>query len=205
MPARSPIRFRLCGVKAVQSETVSQTHPVVGWTKKMCPQRPNSKAALNSPFSAQSPSADQMSPRIKRSLPNAVKRPGRRRPVRSQSPFSGAVGWCLLLIAVTAGLAFAVVSDRYTFSLQSPVRIHFQSPLVIASKTTGEEAAAAQADQAGRRLTAYQQYACNKFGSACRVALAIQRAENPKELARSTTTTPTGRSIGAIFRSIRCI
>src|ERR1039458_8462641 len=24
------------------------------------------------------------------------------------------------------------------------------------------------------------QYACNKFGSACRVALAIQRAENPK-------------------------
>jgi hypothetical protein len=30
------------------------------------------------------------------------------------------------------------------------------------------------------RLTAYQQYACNRFGSACRVALAIQRAENPK-------------------------
>src|SRR5207249_2960289 len=28
-------------------------------------------------------------------------------------------------------------------------------------------------------LTAYQQYACEKFGTACRVALAIQRAENP--------------------------
>jgi hypothetical protein len=121
-----------------------------------------------------------MSARIKRSLPIAAKRPGRRRPVRSQSPLTGAVGWCLLLIAVSAGLAFAVVSDRYTFSLQSPVRIHFQSPLVIASKTTGEEAVAAQADQAGRRLTAYQQYACNKFGSACREALAIQRAENSK-------------------------
>ena len=90
------------------------------------------------------------------------------------------MGACMLLIAVTGGLTFAVVSDRYTFSLQSPVRIDFQSPLVIASKTTGEEAAAAQADQAGRRLTAYQQYTCNKFGSACRVALAIQRAENPK-------------------------
>jgi hypothetical protein len=38
----------------------------------------------------------------------------------------------------------------------------------------------AQADQFGRRLTAYQQYACNKFGSACRLALAIQRAENPR-------------------------
>ena len=39
---------------------------------------------------------------------------------------------------------------------------------------------AAQADQLGRRLTAYQQYACNKFGSACRIALAVQRAENPR-------------------------
>ena len=29
-------------------------------------------------------------------------------------------------------------------------------------------------------LTAYQQYACRKFGAACRVALAIQRAENPQ-------------------------
>jgi len=32
----------------------------------------------------------------------------------------------------------------------------------------------------GHRLTAYQQYACNKFGVACRVALAVQRAENPR-------------------------
>ncbi len=32
----------------------------------------------------------------------------------------------------------------------------------------------------GRRLTAYQQYACEKFGPACRVALAIQAAENVK-------------------------
>ena len=29
-------------------------------------------------------------------------------------------------------------------------------------------------------MTAYQQYACNKFGSACRIALAVQRAENPR-------------------------
>ncbi len=29
-------------------------------------------------------------------------------------------------------------------------------------------------------LTAYQQYTCRKFGPACRVALAIQRAENPQ-------------------------
>ena len=29
-------------------------------------------------------------------------------------------------------------------------------------------------------MTAYQQYACNKFGPACRIALAVQRAENPR-------------------------
>jgi hypothetical protein len=43
-----------------------------------------------------------------------------------------------------------------------------------------KETTAAQADQFGHRLTAFQQYACNKFGSACRVALAVQRAENPR-------------------------
>jgi hypothetical protein len=31
-----------------------------------------------------------------------------------------------------------------------------------------------------RSLSAYQQYACTKFGPECRVALAIQRAENPQ-------------------------
>ena len=60
------------------------------------------------------------------------------------------------------------------------MRVHLQSPLVISLRSPSEEAAAAEADQKGRRLTAYQQYACRKFGPACRVALAIQRAENPK-------------------------
>ncbi len=40
-------------------------------------------------------------------------------------------------------------------------------------------AEASEADQHGRPLTAYQQYTCDKFGPACPVALAIQRAENP--------------------------
>jgi hypothetical protein len=84
-----------------------------------------------------------------------------------------------LLVAMVAAFGFLVLRDRYTFSLQSPVRIHFQWPLVVAAKTGGE-AAEAQADQFGHRLTAYQQYACNKFGAQCRVALAIQRAENPR-------------------------
>ena len=73
-----------------------------------------------------------------------------------------------------------VLQAQYTFTLQSPFRIRFQWPLVIAARTSPDEAGAAQVDQSGRRLTAYQQYACNKFGPACRIALAVQRAENPR-------------------------
>jgi len=76
---------------------------------------------------------------------------------------------------------FAVqVHHEYAFSLQSPIRLHFQSPLVIARRNLNEYAVQAQADQRGRPLSAWQQYACQKFGAECRVALAIQRAENPQ-------------------------
>jgi hypothetical protein len=57
--------------------------------------------------------------------------------------------------------------------------IHLQFPLVIAARIPSLYAAAAQADL-GHHLSAYQQYTCNKFGPACRIALAIQRAENAK-------------------------
>jgi hypothetical protein len=86
----------------------------------------------------------------------------------------------LILSAAGVGVAAVALQAQYTFTLQSPVRIRFQWPLVIAPRTSPEEARAAQADQSGRRLTAYQQYACNKFGPACRIALAVQRAENPR-------------------------
>jgi hypothetical protein len=79
-----------------------------------------------------------------------------------------------------AGLIGAVLQARYTFSVQSPISVHFQWPLVVATRVSREDTSEAQADQFGHRLTAYQQYACNKFGAACRVALAVQRAENPR-------------------------
>ena len=84
-----------------------------------------------------------------------------------------------LLIVLVSG-AVGVLLDQYTFSLQWPVRIRFEWPLVISRRSPGDEEATLRADQYGRHLTAYQEYACRKFGSACRVALAIQRAENPK-------------------------
>jgi hypothetical protein len=107
--------------------------------------------------------------------------PKRARSRRSKSqPFSAPFLGLLVVLAAGLGIIAVAVQAHYTFSLQSPVRLHFQSPLVITPRNSMEEAAAAQFDQSGRRLSAYQQYACNKFGPACRIALAVQRAENPR-------------------------
>ena len=86
----------------------------------------------------------------------------------------------IFLLAAIAGVGAVVLQSQYTFTLQSPLRVKLQWPVVIAPRTSAEESGEARADQFGKRLTAYQQYACNKFGAACRVALAVQRAENPK-------------------------
>jgi hypothetical protein len=86
----------------------------------------------------------------------------------------------IFVFAAITGVGVAVFLADYTVSLRSPVRFRFQSPLVIAARLLPAESRAAQADQLGHNLSAFQQYACNKFGSACRVALAIQRAENPR-------------------------
>jgi len=107
--------------------------------------------------------------------------PKRARSRRSKPPRNRAslFAWLALLAAGICAAA-VVLPAQYTFTLQSPVRVGFQWPLVIAPRISAAEAGAAQADQFGRRLTAYQQYACNKFGPACRIALAVQRAENPR-------------------------
>ncbi len=68
---------------------------------------------------------------------------------------------------------------HFTVGLRSPVRMAFQSPLVISRRAPAVDTVQARSDQY-HSLTAYQQYACQKFGSDCRIALAIQRVENPK-------------------------
>jgi len=98
---------------------------------------------------------------------------------QSQRSFARLIG-LLLTLAASVGVAAVVLQSQYTCTLQSPVRVGFQWPLVVAPRDWAEEAAAARRDQLGVRLTAYQQYACNKFGPACRIALAVQRAENPR-------------------------
>src|SRR5215469_7990052 len=98
------------------------------------------------------------------------------RPARTRTRLPGV----LILLAIVTGGFVAVLQARYTLSLQSPVEMRLQWPLVLAQRRSPEETREAQQDQSGHRLTAYQQYACNKFGAACRVALAVQRAENPR-------------------------
>jgi hypothetical protein len=87
-----------------------------------------------------------------------------------------------ILLLIAGAIAVYWVLDfhsRYTLSLQSPMKLRLQWPLIIEQRTHSADADEAQRDQR-RPLTAYQQYACLKFGSACRIALAIQRAENPE-------------------------
>jgi hypothetical protein len=83
-------------------------------------------------------------------------------------------------LAAAGGVAAVAVTSQYSVSLQSPVRVGFRWPLVFVPRDSPEISGEAQADQFGRRLTAFQQYACNQFGAACRTALAVQRAENPR-------------------------
>ena len=98
-------------------------------------------------------------------------------------PVSRALDANPLLIVLIAGIGVALLwwfHSLYTVSLQSPFVLRFQSPLVIAERITSDGAVRARADQHGKRLSAWQEYACRKFGPDCRVALAIQRAENPQ-------------------------
>lgn len=119
-----------------------------------------------------------IAPEIRKPRPRR-KSSGRRR--RAQ-PASGSfrIAAVVALMAVFASAAAGIFLDRYTVTVQWPVRIHFQWPLVISALSPGDEEAALRADQYGRRLTAYQEYTCRKFGAACRVALANQRTENPR-------------------------
>jgi hypothetical protein len=78
------------------------------------------------------------------------------------------------MLAVVAGW----VQSQYTIGLQSPIAVRLRSPIVLTERPI--DADQAEADQQGRRLSGWQRYTCGKFGRDCRLALAIQRAENPQ-------------------------
>ena len=125
--------------------------------------------------SAQSQTNPHSRPPVRKKSGGKRQAPGRRSP--SAAKLVSAV---FFVIAGASIVYWALqIHLRYTFSLQSPLHIRLQWPLVVARRISSDDANQAQLDQR-RPLTAYQQYACLKFGSACRVALAIQRAENPE-------------------------
>ena len=113
--------------------------------------------------------------------PVARKKRGKRRlAVRRDGSPAKVAGALLFVVAGAVAVYWAFqIHARYTFSLQMPVRVRLHWPIVVARRMSSEDALLAQQDQR-HPLTAYQQYTCLKFGPACRVALAIQRAENPE-------------------------
>jgi hypothetical protein len=59
---------------------------------------------------------------------------------------------------VITTFAVLVLRSQYTFSLQSPVRLHFRWPLVVAAKTAGP--ANRQAAEAGCAVWRIGTYSC---------------------------------------------
>src|SRR5689334_6255647 len=90
----------------------------------------------------------------------------RRKPRKQTRPMRipGRLFGVLAIAAFLAGVGGVALQAAYSVSWQSPLRVRLQWPLVVTPRTSGAETAEAQADQLGHRLTAYQQYACNKFG-----------------------------------------
>ncbi len=107
---------------------------------------------------------------------NTVRRPGGHRTAKSLPASLGPLLIAILILTLT----FWWFNSYYTLTFQLPIRLNFEWPVVIAERVISADATAAAGDQPGRRLSAWQQYTCRKFGSDCRLALAIQRAENPQ-------------------------
>ncbi len=104
-----------------------------------------------------------------------------RKPTRSSASQSSLGGKpALLFLLAILGAFLWWFTSNYTVSFQSPILVQLQWPVVISERISSVEAEEARADQQGHPLSAGQEYACRQFGSDCRVALAIQRAENPK-------------------------
>jgi hypothetical protein len=103
-----------------------------------------------------------------------------RAPIASTTRIPGPNPFFIALCLVGALTVLWWFHARYTVSFQSPVVVRLQLPFVIAERLKSSGAERAQADQHGHRLSAWQEYACRKFGDDCRIALAIQRAENPQ-------------------------
>ena len=120
---------------------------------------------------AKSPEPDHPPPqRRRRSITLTLSKPQQR---QTLAGVAALLAGALLVVMVVRFHA------RYTVGLQSPLVLHLRWPVVIAERVKAPSVVKAKVNQ--RKVPATpQEYACQKFGPACRVALAIQRAENPQ-------------------------
>src|SRR5215467_9346187 len=79
----------------------------------------------------------------------------RRRRSNSARKWPRVLGMLFLLAAIT-GIAVAVVQSEYSISVRSPLTLGWQWPVIISPRVVEEATKAAQADQFGLALTAYQ-------------------------------------------------
>lgn len=79
-------------------------------------------------------------------------------------------------IILGVGIFIGLWIENHKFEWNSP--IHFQSPLKITRKQVIQNITIVQAAQSNTPLTPTQQYICDKFGSDCKMALAIAKTEN---------------------------
>lgn len=86
----------------------------------------------------------------------------------------------VLVPIVTAAIVLLNWHNKHTLSFRSPVVFHFavQSPVVVSERVTTLVTVSLPTAEAASPLTPIQQYICDTFGSDCRVALAVQHAEN---------------------------
>jgi len=108
-----------------------------------------------------------------------LQRPAREKKIGYGAALPFITGTVALLLGVALVYSISRFHENYVLSFRSPLVIKLQSPVIIAHREKTPVAERAQSDQE-KSLTPYQQYACAKFGPECRVALAIQRAENPQ-------------------------
>lgn len=88
----------------------------------------------------------------------------------------------IIFLALTVGFySFYKINqffETHKFIFQSPVLVHIESPVYIVTRVTEVLTTIVKADEHNTPLTSDQQYVCDKFGSDCKLALAIAHAEN---------------------------
>ena len=89
----------------------------------------------------------------------------------------------LLLLGIVATAFYGVYKINQFFEnnklvFQSPIRLGVYTPVYVTKREKPETVTLVQEVKANSPLNEIQQYICDKFGTDCKLALAVSRAEN---------------------------